>query len=94
MFQIGQLGPNHALIRSKRHVLQQPRACDAKANGKDRPKVFKLRRLDLAAGEAVVLSGRVSFAELTTRRHYAGEHRIELRVNGVTFALGSFHVRS
>jgi 3-methyladenine DNA glycosylase AlkC len=64
-----------------------------KANGTSRPRVFKLKRLTLAPGEAVELTGRVSFARLTTRRHYAGRHRIETLVNGVAHLLGEIEVR-
>jgi hypothetical protein len=65
-----------------------------KANGEARPKVFKLKRLELRAGEAAALAGVVSFAPMTTRRHYAGSHRLELRVNGVAYPLGRFEVVS
>jgi len=30
----------------------------------------------------------VSFAPMTTRRHYPGVHRLEARVNGEAFPLG------
>jgi 3-methyladenine DNA glycosylase AlkC len=63
-----------------------------KANGNERPKVFKLRRIDLAGGESVELTSRISLADLTTRRHYAGKHRIEILVNGVRLPLGTFDV--
>jgi 3-methyladenine DNA glycosylase AlkC len=59
-----------------------------KANGTTRPKVFKLMRVRLGAGETVSLKGSVSFAPMTTRRHYPGPHRLELRVNGVAYPLG------
>src|ERR671914_2165002 len=39
-----------------------------KANGKTSPKVFKLKKVVLAAREVVTLSGQVTFAPLTTRR--------------------------
>jgi 3-methyladenine DNA glycosylase AlkC len=63
-----------------------------KANRKQLPKVFKLRRINLAAFESIELAGKVSFGEKTTRRHYAGEHRIEVLINGVAFTLGNFAV--
>lgn len=63
-----------------------------KANGDTRPKVFKLKRLILAPGQSVQLSGRVSLAEMTTRSHYPGRHTIEARINGVPFPLGGFQV--
>ncbi|WP_183960562.1 DNA alkylation repair protein [Chiayiivirga flava] len=61
-----------------------------KANGEARAKVFKLRTLDLAAGEAVRIAKRLSLEQRTTRTHYAGRHRVELLVNGRPMPLGEF----
>lgn len=63
-----------------------------KANGARRPKVFKLRRLKLPARGSVRLQAKVSFADLTTRKHYRGVHAVELLVNGVRFELCEFEV--
>lgn len=63
-----------------------------KANGQSRPKVFKLRRVQLAATESARLEARVSFAKMTTRTHYPGAHHVELLVNGVRFPLCTFEV--
>lgn len=54
--------------------------------------MFKLRRLAIAPGERVELQGRVSLKDLTTRKHYAGPHRLEARINGVAFPLADFTV--
>jgi 3-methyladenine DNA glycosylase AlkC len=61
-----------------------------KANGSTRPKVFKLTSCNLVGGESIVLSKKLSLAAMTTRQHYAGEHRVELLINGQTYELGSF----
>jgi 3-methyladenine DNA glycosylase AlkC len=63
-----------------------------KASGKTAPKVFKLRRLVLPAKGRLSLEGRVSFADLTTRRHYPGVHRLDLLLNGVSFPIGQARV--
>ena len=63
-----------------------------KANGAARPKVFKLRKLSLAPGARVALGSTISFADMTTRRHYAGRHRIDLLINGVPHMLAEFEV--
>jgi len=63
-----------------------------KANGTRRPKVFKLKRLSLPARGSVRLQARLSFVDLTTRKHYRGRHAIDLLVNGVRFALCEFEV--
>jgi 3-methyladenine DNA glycosylase AlkC len=65
-----------------------------KSNGGTRPKVFKLRKIALPAGESVELNGSISFKDMTTRQHYAGRHRIEVLVNGVPHPLAEFEVRA
>lgn len=64
-----------------------------KANGSSRPKVFKLKRVTLAARGSVELAGRVSFASMTTRQHYPGRHHIEVLANGEAYPLGEFELR-
>lgn len=59
-----------------------------KANGKTQAKVFKLRRVSLAPNARTPLASTVSFAQLTTRKHYPGSHAIELFVNGVVIEFG------
>jgi 3-methyladenine DNA glycosylase AlkC len=63
-----------------------------KADGAARPKVFKLRVLELPAGGSAELSKRLSLRQMSTRRHHAGVHAVELRVNGVAFPAGRFEV--
>lgn len=53
-----------------------------KANGSLTPKVFKLTTARLAPGARLQLDKQHSFRLITTRRYYAGEHGIELLVNG------------
>lgn len=64
-----------------------------KASGETRPKVFKLRRVELGAMDRIELRGAVSFAKMTTRRHYTGRHGLDAMINGVVYPLGSFEVR-
>lgn len=63
-----------------------------KANGNASPKVFKMKAVDLPAGGAASFRKTVSLADLTTRRHYPGEHRVEALLNGRVEPLGSFTV--
>lgn len=65
-----------------------------KANGGRRPKVFKLRRVELGPRASVTLAGKVSLEDLSTRKHYPGSHELELVVNGVSMPLGGFEVRA
>lgn len=61
-----------------------------KASGNSSAKVFKLKVLDLAPGEKARLAKTVSTAEMTTRKHHAGKHRVEVLLNGQAAALGAF----
>jgi 3-methyladenine DNA glycosylase AlkC len=61
-----------------------------KANAQSRAKVFKLKTVSLAPGESISLGKKVTLAELTTRKHYPGLHRVEALVNGRVMPLGSF----
>lgn len=65
-----------------------------KATGAPRPKVFKLRRVELAPGAAVEVEATLSLQQRTTRRHYPGRHAVELRVNGRALPLGAFELRA
>ncbi len=63
-----------------------------KARGATSPKVFKLKRLELAAGASAELAKTVSLAVHTTRTPYPGTHPVQALVNGVAFDLGAFEV--
>lgn len=52
------------------------------ANGRQQPKVFKWTQKTLPASGALQLSKRHGFRQVTTRRFYAGEHHVEVLVNG------------
>ena len=64
-----------------------------KANGAPSAKVFKGGVRDLAPGEVGRFSAVVSLAQHSTRTHYAGEHRVEVQVNGRRSDIGSFTLR-
>ncbi|MGW9403757.1 DNA alkylation repair protein [Arthrobacter sp. NPDC055585] len=64
-----------------------------KAHGRTVPAVFKLTVLELAPGEARALSGSHAFHQMTTRRHYAGAHQLQLQVNGIRHGALAFEVR-
>jgi len=64
----------------------------AKANGKSGPKVFKLKKVEIAPGAAASFVKTLSLADLTTRKHYAGTHRVDAMLNGHAVALGRFEI--
>ncbi|AJQ94914.1 DNA alkylation repair protein [Gynuella sunshinyii] len=53
-----------------------------KANGQQKPKVFKWKQITLAAGKTVELSRRHAIRSITTRRYYEGLQSLSLRING------------
>lgn len=63
-----------------------------KANGSTAPKVFKGGRRVLGPGEQVQFTRSVSVAQMSTRTHYPGVHRVEVQVNGRRFEAGQFVV--
>lgn len=64
-----------------------------KANGKLTPKVFKWKVIDAFVGNSRHLK-RHSFKEITTRKYYPGEHRIEIQINGQVHAIQTFLLSS
>ena len=63
-----------------------------KANGKPRPKVFKWKQMEMAPGSSKALSKKLNLSDLSTRTHYAGEHRVDIIINGEWFELGTFEL--
>jgi 3-methyladenine DNA glycosylase AlkC len=53
-----------------------------KAKGSHSEKVFKLKKIELDSGEQCQVEKNISFKKVTTRKHYKGDHYIELQVNG------------
>lgn len=80
--------------RRRQSLLVDTRVHFVKADGGTRPKVFKLKTIDLPAGESVPLATTINLRQLTTRKHYAGTHEVEALINGVAYSLGSFRLNA
>jgi len=63
-----------------------------KANGKTKPKVFKLKSLEILPGQKQVFRKKISLIEMTTRKHYIGTHKIDALLNGYIEPLGEFEL--
>jgi len=63
-----------------------------KANGSTSPKVFKWRTTTLSANQLFSASKKHGIKKITTRRYYAGQHKLELVVNGVSLAETDFQL--
>ena len=66
-----------------------------KADGKRKPKVFKLKQVGLKAGESVTVSKRHRLlGNATTFKLYPGMHRIVVQINGVQHPPVEFELKS
>ena len=63
-----------------------------KANGKTAPKVFKLKKATLAAGDTLRLEKSHSIRPISTRRYYPGCQRLEIQINGRILAGADFEL--
>jgi 3-methyladenine DNA glycosylase AlkC len=61
-----------------------------KANGSRTPRVFKLAKKTLAPGATVDITRRHPFRPISTRTYYAGEHDVQLQINGHRFGTALF----
>jgi 3-methyladenine DNA glycosylase AlkC len=78
-------GPQKLVIDYAIHYVKQSGSASAK--------VFKWKELTLAPGETLALVKRQRIQDFTTRKHHAGEHVVELMVNGERFAESHFTLR-
>ncbi|MDF2436566.1 MAG: hypothetical protein K0Q95_942 [Bacteroidota bacterium] len=62
----------------------------AKKSGVNNRKVFKLKELQLKGLSAVAISKKQIIKDMTTRKHYAGKHLLEIIVNGKSLAQKEF----
>jgi 3-methyladenine DNA glycosylase AlkC len=63
-----------------------------KADGSTSPKVFKGWTVSLPARAARTLTRKHSVKLITTRTYYAGQHRVEIQINGAVVAESEFRL--
>jgi len=61
-----------------------------KANGTTAPKTFKIAKTTIQPGETLMFTKQQLLRPMTTRVLYAGEHYVELQVNGQVFPRKKF----
>jgi 3-methyladenine DNA glycosylase AlkC len=64
-----------------------------KASGNNSRKLFKITEKVYPKASKTVISKRISFKDLTTRKHYSGKHKIAIVINGNELADKEFLVR-
>lgn len=78
--------------RRSQTILVDLRVHYRKANGTTTPRVFKLRKLDLPPGGTAMFRKTIALKDLTTRKHYAGKHLVDMLINGAVKPIGVFHL--
>jgi 3-methyladenine DNA glycosylase AlkC len=63
-----------------------------KKSGGSSAKVFKLKTLELDAGQSVIVSREQQFRHFTTRVHYPGIHELDILINGECLGHGRFRL--
>jgi hypothetical protein len=56
------------------------------------PKVFKLKEIVLEPGQLVKINKKQIFKDFTTRKHYTGNHVLEIMVNGTIYGTQEFQL--
>ncbi|HRI27989.1 MAG TPA: DNA alkylation repair protein [Chitinophagales bacterium] len=64
-----------------------------KSNGNLQPKVFKISERTLMPNETITITRNHLFKPITTRRYYAGNHKIALIINGQEKAQADFELQ-
>jgi 3-methyladenine DNA glycosylase AlkC len=63
-----------------------------KANGKQTPKVFKIKKVPIDPGQVIEVKKNHSFRPVTTRKYYPGVHGIQPQINGKLFKRVDFEL--
>jgi 3-methyladenine DNA glycosylase AlkC len=63
-------------------------------NGKTSAKIFKLAEREIVPGKNLAITSKHSFKEITTRRYYPGEHKIEILAGGVSLGEKRFTLKA
>ncbi|MCA9890935.1 MAG: hypothetical protein KC546_21305, partial [Anaerolineae bacterium] len=63
-----------------------------KANGSRSKKVFQISEREVTPNTSHTIKSKQSFRNMTTRKHYPGQHKIEILVNGISKAQAAFMV--
>jgi 3-methyladenine DNA glycosylase AlkC len=61
-----------------------------KKSGGMLPKVFKLKEVELKAGQTFSVLKSHSFKDFSTRKHYPGKHAVEIMINGKSYSKKEF----
>ncbi|MGN6645563.1 MAG: DNA alkylation repair protein [Cytophaga sp.] len=63
-----------------------------KGTGNSSRKLFKITEQTYEKGSSIIFNKKISFKDLTTRKHYPGKHKLSIVVNGNELMEKEFHV--
>lgn len=66
----------------------------ARASDRTSAKVFKWTELNLPGKGSLTIQKRQTIRDFSTRKHYQGNHKVEVQINGIRIAESSFHLRT
>lgn len=64
-----------------------------KSNGKQSPKIFQIGTYFIKPKQEIIIKRKHKFADLTTRKHYPGEHFLAIVINGKEMAKHFFTIQ-
>ncbi len=82
-----------SLADKQQHLIVDFIVHHQRANGQMNPKVFKWKNITLGADACVRMSKRHAMRPITTRKYYAGAHRLEILINGVVMGVQEFTLK-
>lgn len=80
------------LEKTEHEVRTEYRIYFVKANGKSSGKIFQIGTYLMLPKQKMKVNRRHKFADLTTRKHYPGVHRLTVVINGKEMAEASFEL--
>ena len=89
---VGKSDANSEKNKNEHHLMLDYVIYHQKANGKLTPKVFKWKTLTLNAGQKVNLKKTHAIKPITTRKYYAGLHKVAVQVNGKELDMVEFEL--
>lgn len=63
------------------------------SSGKISRKVFQIKEVEFPAGHEEIIQKKQRFQDFTTRKHFVGEHKLDVVVNGVVLGSCDFEVK-
>lgn len=63
-----------------------------RANGATTPKTFKWKVMEIGGGKSAELSKQHAIKPITTRTYYAGQHAVEIQINGQSYGEAKFEL--